>query len=225
MPKSQPVFSSKVVDVRVTATILGQMNGQQQNDPGATDRQWKLFQARYGYAWACFDFHAKQRMTMFNFFLIFAGFVINAWVAAIDKQLYVPAIVVSLVGAVVAAFFVFLERRNEELVYIAEDVLEKLENDVLFVDFKAKVISPRRRNLFGCRERKDKREITLGILSRQTVEENDFGKSPYSHGNWMPGIQILVLIVFVGFAFIGGFWRPDKTQPTVTQSATTQRTP
>jgi hypothetical protein len=110
-------------------------------------------------------------------------------------------------------------------VYIAEDVLEKLENDVLFVDFKAKVISPRRRNLFGCRERKDKREITLGILSRQTVEENDFGKSPYSHGNWMPGIQILVLIVFVGFAFIGGFWRPDKTQPTVTQSATTQRTP
>jgi hypothetical protein len=201
------------------------MSSGQQKTTSEADNDWRLFQARYNYAWACFDFHAKQRMTMFNFFLIFAGFVINAWVQAMDKQLYIPAIVVSLVGAVVAAVFVFLERRNEELVYIAEDVLEKLENDILFdFSFKATVVSPRRRGLLGNPLAKAKSEIRLGILNRQAAEEKAEGQSKYSHGKWMPRIQFIVLIAFLIFAFISLSWQVSKTPATTSTPAATSTT-
>ena len=42
---------------------------------------------RLDLAWKWFDFHAKQRTTIFNFFLIITGIILNAYVLAIKEDL------------------------------------------------------------------------------------------------------------------------------------------
>lgn len=179
------------------------------------DLKWKLFQGRYEYAWSYFDFHASQRTTMFNFFMLFAGLALTAWATLMDKDLnaYVLAALIAIVGMFISLIFVALERRNEELVHIAEAVLESLEGDVLFHGYHREIRSPMRRDftIFGkIRCGKQLREVS--ILRRQSQENSAVGESNYSHGKWMPIIQFIMagtfLILFLyslGFA-IYNYW-------------------
>src|SRR3954462_11298895 len=43
-----------------------------------TEDERELLKLRADYAWKWFDLHAKQRMTLFNYFLIIAGIFANA---------------------------------------------------------------------------------------------------------------------------------------------------
>ncbi len=74
-----------------------------------SDHEWKLHNARFEYAWKYFDFHATQRTTMFNFFLIFSGFFIGACATLLKEEQYVLTGILSSFGAVISLRFIFLE--------------------------------------------------------------------------------------------------------------------
>jgi len=97
---------------------------------------------------------------MFNFMLIVFGVFATAIVTSVDKGL--PSWFIAFLCFVAAALgliFSLLDRRNRDLVWVGEEVLTYLENQFIF---PAQTI----------RDRKDKKDIRFGILSRRSEEEN-----------------------------------------------------
>jgi hypothetical protein len=178
--------------------------------PGAhkIDRQWNIFEARYKYAWDYFDFHAKQRTTMFNFFLIFVGFVISGYVSLLNADKQPLATGLAGLGAILTTFFLFLDRRNEEFVHLAEEVLEQLEADVLFTEYRVQKRWPKRRKWYGPMDKKqaeDRHEAQpLSILLRQHIDDNDHecGPSHYRTGLWLPVFQGIIIAMFLALAIV-----------------------
>jgi hypothetical protein len=171
--------------------VVRQMDDPQQRE---FDHRWKLFTARFEYAWRFFDFHAKQRITMFNFFILFSGILINAFALLLQKNELLALFVVSLFGATITVFFIFLERRNEELVHIAEDTLRELEQAFLFKDIQVKVEWPHQRSwwLGKMDSFSEPKEVPLGIFVRQDYDKENGKGSKYSHGTWIPSVQMAV---------------------------------
>lgn len=157
-----------------------------------TEYKWKLFTTRLDYAWKYFDFHAKQRTTMFNFFLIFTGLIVNGYVQLVKEKSFILAIIIALSGVIITIAFVALERRNEELVHIAEDILKSLEEDILFTGYIRHVRYPNRRDWWG-KMKWSIEENELGIIMRQS---KDTRQSVYSHGIWLPQIYYLIVVAF-----------------------------
>ncbi|HTA23060.1 MAG TPA: hypothetical protein VK763_05970 [Terriglobales bacterium] len=175
-----------------------------------TARKW-LFEQRLDYAWKFFDFHAKQRMSMFNFFLIFVGFVLSAYATLLKDGNRAVCALLAFTAAILTFVFLCLERRNEELVYIAEDVLLSLEGDVLFAEYKRMIPWPHRRSwLFGPMNRTPKAEHQSGIFLRQQAEDKDenIGFSKFEHGKWLPRFQVAIFVIFSLLIFIP--WLPSS---------------
>jgi hypothetical protein len=171
------------------------------------EHQWKLYTARFEYAWRYFDFHATQRTTMFNFFVVFSGFLITACVALFQKGDDGLLVIASVFGTATTGFFVCLERRNEELVHIAEEVLRALEQDVLFKNLRRTIQWPKQRKWWGEMVQRPT-EVPLGIFVRQDYDEVQKHKSVYEHGNWLPMVQYaigLVYLLFILFAILGPY--------------------
>lgn len=199
------------------------------------EQKWMLFEKRMDYGWNFFDFHAKQRMTCFNFFLIFVGFVLNAYATFFKDRNFLLAGGMAFTAAGLSLLFIFLDRRNEELVYIAEDVLESLETDVLFSTF-GHAVSPRHRNFWGI-ERKTSEKTTAAIFLRERREETPVTaggaggdgpkeyryKSPYKHGRWLPRFQGAIMILFVAMTLAAIFhaWIVPKDDGSPVANGTT----
>jgi hypothetical protein len=82
------------------------------------------------YAWDHFAYHAGQRQTVFNFFLLVIGGCIAAWSATIGESGAEYNYFRSFLGVVLAlASLVFwrLDQRNARLVKVSEDALKDLE--------------------------------------------------------------------------------------------------
>lgn len=96
----------------------------------------------------------------------------------------------------VTVFFIFLERRNEELVHLAEDVLRWVEKDVLFKHFAREITWPHQRTWLGVMKGES---ITkpLGIFIRQDDDENKKCTSKYLHGKWLPLIQLAIACTYI----------------------------
>jgi len=88
--------------------------------------------ARYQYGWAWFDFHARQRMTVFNYFIIASSLVINAYATLIDNSHFLAAAIIAISGAAAAFGFLCLDIRNSQLVRWGEEVLRQSERNFLF---------------------------------------------------------------------------------------------
>jgi hypothetical protein len=117
----------------------------------------ELTKARLDYGWKYFDFHARQRTLMLNFFLIVIGILANAYVTVFKEGFAFVASAVSGLGFVGSIAFLLLERRNRVLVNMGEDVLRKLETEFLFPDdYKGKS--------------KKGDVISLGFISREAAE-------------------------------------------------------
>ena len=82
---------------------------------------------RYRYAWDWFEYHAKQRLTTFNFFLIVLGAI--GYVYIFGNQCIIKDLVVwlALLGAILSFLFLLLEVRNTILVDDGRHALEELE--------------------------------------------------------------------------------------------------
>ena len=70
-----------------------------------------------------FEIHADQRLKVFNFFLLIAGFCIGGFFTALQAQNYLAACIVSTVLVCVAYCFKQLDRRTAQLTKLAEDHL------------------------------------------------------------------------------------------------------
>lgn len=92
----------------------------------------ELQKQQLDYAWKWFSFHADQRIKVYNFMLAALAFLVAAIVTAIDKGRTGIAIVLCIFSALLAFVFVLLDRRNRDLERLGEDVLKRLESQVLF---------------------------------------------------------------------------------------------
>jgi hypothetical protein len=153
---------------------------------------------RFEYAWRWFDFHAKQRMQLFNFFLIITGILANAYVAAYRDRLHFMTIAVSLLGVLQACGFFVFDLRSRLLTRFSEDVLEKLERDWIFPEsFAESHINQGRR---------------LSILLRDS-EQNMREGSGRARGlrellkikTWIRAIELFVGLAFLA-ALVTGLW-------------------
>ncbi len=81
----------------------------------------------FDYAWGWFQYHASQRLTAFNFFLVIVGFLLVGYAQAVDHRWVLFGVVLGIFGAIVALAFLVLDIRNEELVLLGRDALQGLE--------------------------------------------------------------------------------------------------
>jgi len=97
-----------------------------------------LGDARLTYAWEWFKYHAAQRVSMFNYFLIITGIFANAYVAMLKEGskeiLPLGGMALGAIGALTAIGFVVLDYRNGYLVERGERVLKNLETNAIFAD-------------------------------------------------------------------------------------------
>jgi hypothetical protein len=185
--------------------------------PAALEQKKWLFEKRLEYARSFFDHHAKQRMSMFNFFLLFVAFAISGYASLLKEEKSPVAMWIAIFGAALTICFLALDRRNEELVHISEDVLRTLENEVLFRDFDRRIPYPMRRTWYGRMQKRPAKIRPLGIFRRQTADQQGMtrpsansdetavhyakiGNSWYQHGVWLPLFQVLIFVMFVALA-------------------------
>lgn len=168
---------------------------------GASSDKWRLFENRLNYAWKSFEHHAKQRYTAFNFFIVFVGILASAYGTLFREGEFVIAAAMAAIAAYITYVFKRLDQRNQELVYVSEDVLYALEKDVLFDRY-------RRQRLSEIEKWKLKSEPSggpptaklLGILLGQ--EEI----SPNRHSKWFPCLQNFIILCFVFGAGVAGYY-------------------
>jgi len=84
------------------------------------------------YAWDWWEFHGRQRMSMFNYFLLVTGVLVNGYLVALKESLYAAAVAICLFGMLQCLSFLMIDIRNRTMLYFAADVLEWLEKDYLF---------------------------------------------------------------------------------------------
>lgn len=162
----------------------------------------ELLKARSQLAWNWFEYHARQRMTMFNNFLIITGILINAYALGVKDGFYGMAALVALLGFLQALCFFMIDVRSRHLIRYGEDVLEKLERDTLFPD---SFTSP---EIAGGK--------TLGLLRcDQDLREGKrfIPRRLYKMKYWIRGMYVLVLLAFVLAVVDAGFracvgWSP-----------------
>ncbi len=159
------------------------MSSENERGAASEDSDTSLRHERLDYAWKWFDYHAKQRVSMFNFFLIASGLFATAYVDALCKDKEVLGAALSFLGMLIALVFVVLDCRNARLVYLGEDILRRLERDELFVGFSG---------LNG-----KLKEVSKGILYRDSVETEQCRQCWKKHQFLLKFVEILVAISFL----------------------------
>jgi hypothetical protein len=85
-------------------------------------------QAAMSHAWDYFAFHAQQRQTVFNFFLILVGASIAAYAATLGKsEAAYFHLMIGFLISISSLLFWRLDKRNARLVKLAEDPLKRFE--------------------------------------------------------------------------------------------------
>src|SRR5262245_47901337 len=82
------------------------------------------------YAWDHFAYHAGQRQTVFNYFVLLLGGCVAAWSATIGQsgaEYNYFRIFLGVVLALASLVFCRLDQRNARLVKISEEALKDLE--------------------------------------------------------------------------------------------------
>jgi len=186
----------------------------------------ELVKLQFDYAWRAFQLHAQQRVSVFNFFILLVGASANAYALLLSRNQWpAAAAIVAALAAVLSVFFLFLDRRNEELVHVAEDVLRELERDVIFKGFRGEVGHGARRRPLAFAVERERRAgpQQLGIHLREAEDVSylagelkkghrpgelplvwvrDFlrlpadGRSPYRHGFWFPVVYTVIGATF-----------------------------
>ena len=102
-------------------------------DNATTNEPSELAKLRFDYAWKWFSFHADQRIKMFNYMLVVFGIFAAGVVNALDKHLPNPVVSgLCFSAGFLALIFTRLDARNQDLVWLGEDVLVELERETIF---------------------------------------------------------------------------------------------
>lgn len=102
------------------------------------DEKWTLREQRE-YAWNYFELHAKQRMSLFNYFVLIAALLTAGLAGSFSKNgssLLISIISLLLAISLVVISFVFwkLEQRVRQLIKHAEEALKTLEKHSINCD-------------------------------------------------------------------------------------------
>lgn len=88
----------------------------------------EIVKARMTYAWSVWEFHARQRLSMFNYFLLIIGILINGYLIALkDGGLHGLLPALCLLGLIQCLVFAMIDWRNREMLYFADDLLQESE--------------------------------------------------------------------------------------------------
>jgi hypothetical protein len=174
--------------------------------------RYSINENRLSYAWNWFSFHAGQRTTIFNFFLVAMGLILAAFAKCVEVNLLL-AKTIAILGAIVSLIFLLLEIRNRELTHMGEDVLRRLESEFLFKD---QILT---------KDYTDKQNdgVKAGFLIREGVETITFWKTLFHpiknrrfvlrHRFLIPITQFLFLVVFILISiFVGSSMKDEKSQ-------------
>jgi hypothetical protein len=165
------------------------------------------------YAWNWFSYHAGQRLTAFNFFLVIFGALLVGYVQAATHHLGLLGGVLGFLGLLVSLAFWAMDVRNSELVYCGRAALDALEKSL---DIHPRADDQNRAWLGSalCVREGDRAEV------RKTPSEAD-GEDPtdncrlyrlvrgkprrehvFTHSFWLRAV-----LLFVGVASVwGGCW-------------------
>jgi hypothetical protein len=84
----------------------------------------------FDYAWGWFQYHASQRLTAFNFFLVIVGFLLVGYAQAILNRWDAFGVGLGVIGLCISIGFFALDVRNRELVNLGRDALRTLEETI-----------------------------------------------------------------------------------------------
>jgi len=178
----------------------------------------------YAHAWNWFDFHARQRMSVLNFFILASGLFASAYGVALRVPDPVAALLVACGGAVLAFVFLMLEIRNREMVRWAERVLIDLEKDYIFYWPRQDCATAPKPGILAWEQdildatRKDR--VTLADpdegriyakAGRWKCKMLGFIPAPLSHRYWISVFHIGMFVFFVGLAIRAGLSVPAIT--------------
>jgi hypothetical protein len=96
-----------------------------ERQPSAAD---PLSDLQMTYAWEWFAYHASQRLTAFNFFLVMLGALLVGYVQAVEHELRGLGAVLGATGILVSAASWAMDVRNAELVECGRRALDELES-------------------------------------------------------------------------------------------------
>jgi hypothetical protein len=94
---------------------------------------------RFELMWRHFEFHARQRTTMFHFFVILSPFLFGGcFILFKDREVMgsLPAIVAAVASALLAFIFFLLDTRNTQLYGVSKDALSLVESQLLFTSYR-----------------------------------------------------------------------------------------
>jgi hypothetical protein len=94
---------------------------------------------RFELMWRHFEFHARQRTTMFHFFIILAPFLFGGCFILFKEREAVgsfPAVFAAGTGALLALIFFLLDLRNRQLTLVSKGALGVFEKQLLFASYR-----------------------------------------------------------------------------------------
>ncbi|MET3334590.1 MULTISPECIES: RipA family octameric membrane protein [Bradyrhizobium] len=123
---------------------------------------------RFELSWRYFDFHARQRTQLFHFFAILSPFIFGGCFYLIKERGSIgvlPSILAPCAGALLVIVFFGLDRRNRQMIDVAERALMLLEQHLLFSSFRRLDLFP---GPFTIEHRENDRRL-LKMLRGHTV--------------------------------------------------------
>jgi hypothetical protein len=140
---------------------------------------------RFELMWRHFDLHARQRTTMFNFFVILVPFLFGGcFILFKDREVMgsVPAIVAAGASALLVFIFFLLDLRNRQLYHVSKEALSLMENQLLFASYRPLKLSG---------------ADYSGVFS---TEAKRYSRSRIKHGWLMGTVHWLTIAMFLGLA-------------------------
>jgi len=141
---------------------------------------------QFDYAWKWFESHQRQRMVMFYYYCIIVGVLANALVASYNESYSAIRGPIGIMGFMTSMALLIFETRNRWLCKVAEDILEKLENDVIFpedfVDKDGNKMGPL------------SVDTRIGMREGQKLTAKQFF---LKHKYWIRGMYVIVALFFL----------------------------
>lgn len=176
-------------------------------DAPKKDESSELLKLRFDYAWKWFAFHAEQRTKMFNFMLLAVGIMANAILISFKEKVFSAAIILCGVGFLTCLIFSRLDRRNKELVHLAENMLVYLERTDIFGD--SSYFSKRGRRIIGVDETSEgepaRDRAPFGLLwhqDRYYDQPDNVYKKAWIYRAWGGQHRIWIPLTSYMFAFV-----------------------
>ena len=91
------------------------------NQPDLSTKDW------LDLAWGYFQQHAQQRITLFNFFVIFSTVMTTGYISSINGSYPIMGVVVSILEILLAILFLKIEQRNKFLIYHVKEIIIGIE--------------------------------------------------------------------------------------------------